>query len=121
MKNRLEDLMQKASVAAPPELMSKSGWVPYLPILRILMEERGYTLMAAVHWLVQQGEIPASRHQVAYRGLSQILARREAKKVRQQIRMQQQLQEVLSQGAVSATEPMLEQVCVAESLPVIPV
>ncbi len=84
MKNRLKYLMQKASVAEPPEMMSKSGWVPFLPIIRILMEERGYTLVTAVHWLVEQGEIPASRHGAGYRALAQILARREAKKRRQQ-------------------------------------
>ena len=90
MKSRLEDLLQKASLAQPPETLSRSGWTPYLPIIRVLMEERGYTLVAAVGWLVAQGEIEKSRQSTAYAALSQILARREAKKQRQQIRLHRQ-------------------------------
>ncbi|TDU64076.1 hypothetical protein EI77_04260 [Prosthecobacter fusiformis] len=92
MKTRLEDLIQKASVAQPPDTLSRSSWTPYLPIIRILMEERAHTLMAAVEWLVGQGEIPADRQAMAYRALRQILARREAKKHRQQARLQRQFQ-----------------------------
>ncbi len=102
MKNRLEDLIQKASVAQPPETLSGSSWMPYLPIIRILMEERAHTLMAAVAWLVGQGEIDKSRQQVAYRALQAILARRQAKKLRQQARPQCQPRlrvPALAQGA----------------------
>lgn len=87
MKTRLEDLIQKASVAQPPEQLSRSNWTPYLPIIRILMEERAHTLIAAVEWLVAQGEIPKNEQAKAYRALRQILARREAKKLRQQARL----------------------------------
>lgn len=91
MKTRLEDLIKKAKVAQPPELIARSNWIPYLPILRILMEERAHSLMAAVEWLVVQGEIEKSRQAIAYRALRQILARREAKQNRQQLRLQRQL------------------------------
>ncbi|MCW0218300.1 MAG: hypothetical protein OJI67_08255 [Prosthecobacter sp.] len=87
MKTRLEDLIQKASVAQPPEQLSRSNWTPYLPIIRILMEERAHSLIAAVEWLVAQGEIPKNEQAKAYRALRQILARREAKKLRQQARL----------------------------------
>lgn len=90
MKTRLQELLQRASVAEPPETLSRSTWTPYLPIIRVLMEERSYTLTAAVEWLVVQGEIEKPRQGLAYRALRQLLARREAKKQRQQIRLQRQ-------------------------------
>lgn len=92
MNTRLEDLIQKASVAQPPSTLSRSSWTPYLPIIRILMEERAHTLMAAVEWLVGQGEIPPKRQGMAYRALRQILARRDAKRLRRQVELQRQLQ-----------------------------
>lgn len=91
MKSRLEDLMQKASVAQPPGQLARSNWIPYLPIIRILMEERAHSLTAAVDWLVAQGEIPPKSQGMAYRALRQILARREAKHLRQLARAQRQL------------------------------
>ncbi|MES2737208.1 MAG: hypothetical protein V4672_12865 [Verrucomicrobiota bacterium] len=91
MKSRLEDLMQRASVAQPPDQLARSNWIPYLPIIRILMEERAHSLTAAVDWLVAQGEIPTKSQGMAYRALRQILARREAKQLRQLARAQRQL------------------------------
>lgn len=91
MKSRLEDLMQKASVAQPPDRLARSNWIPYLPIIRILMEERAHSLTAAVDWLVAQGEIPPKSQGMAYRALRQILARREAKQLLQLARVQCQL------------------------------
>lgn len=109
MKTRLEDLIQKASVAQPPSTLSRSNWTPYLPIIRILMEERAHTLMAAVEWLVGQGEIPQKRRGMAYRALRQILARRDAKRLRQQVELQRQLQAAVPvrrvRAAASAVSP----------------
>lgn len=88
MKSRLEELLCKASVAQPPDTLSRSSWLPYLPIVRVLMDERAHSLTAAVEWLVAQGEIAKKDQGMAYRSLRQILARREAKKLRLQARQQ---------------------------------
>lgn len=86
MKNRLDVLMKKASTAQPPAVQARSTWLPYVPVVRVLMDQRAHSLQAAVEWLVRQGEIPQERQGMAYRALRQILARREAKRLRQQAR-----------------------------------
>lgn len=88
MKNRLDTLMKKASTAQPPDVQARSSWLPYVPVVRVLMEQRAHTLQAAVEWLVRQGEVPQDRQGGAYRALRQILARRDAKRLRLQARAQ---------------------------------
>lgn len=86
MKTRLDTLMKKASTAQPPAVQARSSWLPYVPVVRVLMEQRAHSLQAAVEWLVRQGEVPQDRQGGAYRALRQILARRDAKRLRQQAR-----------------------------------
>lgn len=59
----LEQLMAKAKTARPEK---QEKYAVYLPIMRVLIEERAHSIKEATRWLVAQGEIPKANENGAY-------------------------------------------------------
>lgn len=77
----LSALLEKANQATPPETMgARSQYKQFIPVVKVLIEQRGFDLKSAVNWLVEMGELKQERVKLAYRSLSQVFQRIEKKK-----------------------------------------
>lgn len=57
------ELMEKAKVARPKK---QGKYAAYLPIMRVLIQERAHSIKEATRWLVAQNEIPKANENNAY-------------------------------------------------------
>lgn len=71
----ITDLLKKADKAFPP-VKSRTAWRHLLPVVDKLSAERGFTLLDAVDWLVNQKAVPAEKRMAAYHSLNGSIRRR---------------------------------------------
>ena len=68
MKQSLSALLEKASVSLPPQHPGHNRWGQFAPVVKQL-QGNGYTTLAAVDWLIGEGEIQPQDRSRAYRAL----------------------------------------------------
>lgn len=73
MNEKLTSLMQKAKEADLNE--GRGRFNQFLPIIKILIEERGYNRIKAIQWLVDQGEIKQEDQLAAYQSITAYFCR----------------------------------------------
>lgn len=78
MKTPIAKLLERASVALPPQKPSRSSWAPLYPVVLKLMCN-GHTVVSAIKWLVAEGEIDSSEQTQAYRALQTMHSRKNPK------------------------------------------
>lgn len=78
MKTPIATLLERASVALPPQRPSRSTWKPFAPVVKQLMSN-GHTVLSSVDWLIDQKEVKPTDRTKAYRSLLTLLKRHETK------------------------------------------
>ena len=78
MKTPIAKLLERASVALPPQKPSRSSWAPLYPVVQTLMVN-GHTIVSSVEWLIEQEEIKPSERTKAYRALQTMHGRKNPK------------------------------------------
>lgn len=68
MKTPIETLIQKAKAA--PKIAPKSNHLQFVPVVEVLIKERGFSIYKAVRWLVERGEIDKKSEQNAYQSFA---------------------------------------------------
>jgi hypothetical protein len=79
VKTPIATLLERASVALPPQRPSRSSWRPFAPVVRQLMTN-GHTVLSSVDWLIEQKEVKTTDRTKAYRSLLALLKRHETTK-----------------------------------------